>query len=138
LHADLQAHPRVQIFKYESRIFKRGLQANETPFPLSPKLGPYLVEKPVFGAKNYYYCTCGQSSQQPFCDSSHKGSAFKPIKFSLDEKSERLHLCGCKLTSQAPFCDGKTCKKIVAGEPFEEAKRAYEEAQKADQAAQTP
>ena len=56
LHAELQTNSRVSIFKYESNIFKRGLQENETPFPVSPKVGPYLVEKPIFGAKNYYYC----------------------------------------------------------------------------------
>jgi CDGSH-type Zn-finger protein len=96
----------VIIEKFENRNFKRGLDEGEQPFPVQAKIGPYLVEKPVFGAKNYYYCSCGLSQNQPFCDSSHKGSAFKPLKFSLDERSERLHLCGCKLTSQAPFCDG--------------------------------
>jgi CDGSH-type Zn-finger protein len=99
LHPDLQANPRVTINKYESKLFKRGLQPDETPFPVSPKVGPYLVDKPLFGAKNYYYCTCGLSSSQPFCDSSHKGTAFKPLKFSLDERSERLHMCGCKLST---------------------------------------
>lgn len=64
------------------------------------------------------------STNQPFCDSSHKGSEFKPLKFSLDERSERLHLCGCKLSTQAPFCDGATCKKLLAEETFSEAEAA--------------
>lgn len=124
LHPSLVNNPRVSIEKFEARNFKRGLEEGEKPFPVSPKIGPYLVEKPIFGAKNYYYCSCGMSSTQPFCDSSHKGTEFKPLKFSLDERSERLHLCGCKLTTQAPFCDGQTCKKILSGEKFEEAEAA--------------
>jgi CDGSH-type Zn-finger protein len=88
VHPELLLNNRVSIQKYENRQFKRGLSEGEQAFPVSPKIGPYVVEKPVFGAKNYYYCTCGMSANQPFCDSSHKGSLFKPIKFSLDEKSE--------------------------------------------------
>jgi CDGSH-type Zn-finger protein len=54
------------------------------------------------------------------------GSAFKPVKFSLDEKSEKLHLCGCKLSTQKPFCDGDTCRRILGGEKFEAAERLME------------
>ena len=50
------------------------------------------------------------SNKQPFCDSSHVGSLFTPLKFSLDEKTKKsMHLCGCKLSSKAPFCDAVTC-----------------------------
>jgi CDGSH-type Zn-finger protein len=41
------------------------------------------------------------------------------MKFSLDQKVDKLHLCGCKLTSNAPFCDGKTCMMLADGEKFE-------------------
>ena len=58
------------------------------------------------------------SSKQPFCDASHAGSDFKPIKFSLDQKVKRMYLCGCKVSSQAPFCDGVACQKILKGEEF--------------------
>ena len=61
LHPALAANPRVSIEKYQNRNFKRGLQEGEHPFPIQSKVGPYLVEKPVFGAKNYFYCTCGMS-----------------------------------------------------------------------------
>jgi CDGSH-type Zn-finger protein len=124
--------------KYENNKFKRGLDEGQEPFPVSPKVGPYIVEKPIFGAKNYYYCTCGLSASQPFCDASHKGSAFKPIKFSLDEKSEQLHLCGCKLSTNAPFCDGSTCKKILSGEPFLEAQAALAEHQATMETSSSP
>ena len=70
----------------------------------------------IFGAKNYFWCSCGMSMKQPFCDSSHTGTLFKPLKFSLDEKSKSMHLCGCKLSSKAPFCDGVTCEKLLNGE----------------------
>ena len=85
---------------------------------MQPKIGPYEVPDVMFGAKNYYWCSCGMSSKQPFCDSSHVGSNFSPLKFSLDEKAKRMHLCGCKLSSNAPFCDQETCKKLLCGEPI--------------------
>ena len=86
LSEGLRNNPRVSIAKYESRKDKRGLQADEgeTPFPVSPRIGPYEVDNVNFGAKNYYWCSCGMSKKQPFCDSSHQGTLFKPIKFSLD------------------------------------------------------
>ena len=83
---------------------------------MQPKIGPYEVSDAIFGAKNYYWCSCGMSAKQPFCDSSHVGSNFKPLKFSLDEKASEMHLCGCKLSSNAPFCDAVTCKKLLNGE----------------------
>jgi hypothetical protein len=62
LHPSLVGHERVSIEKFENNKFKRGLEADEKPFPISPKVGPYVVEKPIFGAKNYYWCSCGMSS----------------------------------------------------------------------------
>lgn len=111
LHPDLRSHDRVSIKKFESQKFKRGLQIEhgETPYPVSPKIGPYEIANPIFGAKNYYWCTCGMSKNQPFCDSSHQGTDFKPLKFSLDQPADKMFLCGCKLTHKAPFCDGQTC-----------------------------
>ena len=70
----------------------------------------------MFGSKNYFWCSCGLSTKQPFCDSSHVGTNFKPLKFSLDEKASTMHLCGCKLSSNAPFCDTVTCAKLLRGE----------------------
>lgn len=55
--------------------------------------------------KTYSWCTCGQSSKQPFCDGSHKGSDFTPMRFTAEE-SKTAYLCQCKHTSNAPFCDG--------------------------------
>jgi len=66
--------------------------------------------------KSYFWCSCGQSKNQPFCDMSHVGTAFKPLKFVLEEKVSEIQVCGCKLTTRAPFCDGHTCQKVRSGE----------------------
>ena len=63
----------------------------------------------------YYWCACGRSQTQPFCDGSHRGSSFTPVAFTLSEK-KKVALCLCKRTKNAPFCDG-THKKIVADAP---------------------
>ena len=54
---------------------------------------------------DYYFCTCGKSASQPFCDGSHSGSDFTPQKFTA-EKDGEAWLCACKQSSNLPFCDG--------------------------------
>jgi CDGSH-type Zn-finger protein len=53
----------------------------------------------------YYWCSCGQSQNQPFCDGSHKGTAFTPLAFEVTEKKQ-VALCNCKHTGNLPYCDG--------------------------------
>ena len=53
----------------------------------------------------YYWCECGRSEKQPFCDGSHAGTEFTPLKLELDEK-KRVALCQCKHTANPPYCDG--------------------------------
>lgn len=55
--------------------------------------------------KKYFFCTCGKSSNQPFCDGSHKGTPFSPEPFTA-EKDGEAYLCQCKQTGDSPFCDG--------------------------------
>lgn len=55
--------------------------------------------------KNYFWCACGKSSKQPFCDGSHKGSDFAPVKWTAEESGKKF-FCGCKQTGGQPFCDG--------------------------------
>lgn len=63
---------------------------------------PYVVE---LEPGTYWWCACGRSSTQPFCDGSHKNSEFEPMKVEITEK-KKYGLCGCKHSNNMPFCDG--------------------------------
>jgi CDGSH-type Zn-finger protein len=72
----------------------------------APKIAqkaPYPVE--VEAGKSYFWCSCGQSSKQPFCDGSHQGSDFAPVKFEGTE-SKTVFFCGCKHSGAPVTCDG--------------------------------
>ncbi len=65
---------------------------------------PYMTN--LEAGKDYFWCACGKSANQPFCDGSHKGSDFTPVKFSVD-KAKSYALCGCKHNNDGkPFCNG--------------------------------
>lgn len=70
--------------------------------PDMPQQTPYKVD---LDAGDYWWCACGKSKTQPFCDGSHKGTSFEPVKFTLSENTT-VWLCGCKRTQDPPFCDG--------------------------------
>ncbi|MGQ8336732.1 CDGSH iron-sulfur domain-containing protein [Sunxiuqinia sp. A32] len=53
----------------------------------------------------YYWCACGRSKNQPFCDGSHKVTNFKPREVKIDQ-IQTVFWCRCKQTSNPPFCDG--------------------------------
>ena len=59
----------------------------------------------VLEGKSYYWCTCGTSLKQPFCDGSHKGSEFGPLTWKADQ-SKKVFFCTCKATKDQPMCDG--------------------------------
>ena len=63
---------------------------------------PALVE---LEPGTYFWCACGESKNQPFCDGSHAGTEFVPHKIELTE-AQRMPLCQCKRTKDAPMCDG--------------------------------
>lgn len=65
---------------------------------------PYSVQ--LEAGLVYYFCACGRSRRQPFCDGLHTGSGVGPKEFSVEETKE-YSLCGCKETGNAPFCDGQ-------------------------------
>ena len=54
---------------------------------------------------DYFWCGCGQSAKQPFCDGAHKGTGHGPTKVTIEER-KTVALCNCKRTGGAPFCDG--------------------------------
>ena len=74
---------------------------NDKPIIAQKKSYPIIVEE----GKTYYWCQCGLSKKQPFCDGSHKKTNFKTLKFTA-EKSKTVYFCGCKYTLKQPFCDG--------------------------------
>ena len=55
--------------------------------------------------KTYFWCSCGKSSKQPFCDGSHKGTEFSPLVYKA-EQSKKVFFCTCKQTKDQPLCDG--------------------------------
>ncbi len=70
--------------------------------PEVPQKAPYGVE---LNPGTYYWCACGKSAKQPFCDGSHKGGEFTPTKFEVTEQ-KTYWLCGCKNSANGVFCDG--------------------------------
>lgn len=74
---------------------------------------PVIVDKkPVvldLEPGTYFWCSCGRSQNQPFCNGAHAGSEFTPIKFELTEP-KRVALCNCKYSENKPFCDGTHAK----------------------------
>ena len=73
-----------------------------------------MMDKVIFDCKpavltldpgEYWWCGCGRSKVQPFCDGSHKGTGLAPLRFPVTER-RTVALCNCKHTANAPFCDG--------------------------------
>ena len=76
--------------------------------PTTPQKNPYKVR--VEKGKTYFWCACGLSQRQPFCDGTHKKEGkFKSLKYLAAENKE-MYFCGCKTTKRPPFCDGSHSK----------------------------
>jgi CDGSH-type Zn-finger protein len=71
--------------------------------PIIAQKGPFPVD--VTEGQTYFWCACGKSQNQPFCDGSHKGTAFQPQKWTA-EKDGKAFFCGCKASQSQPLCDG--------------------------------
>ncbi len=71
--------------------------------PVIAQRKPYDIE--VEQGKSYWWCACGRSADQPFCDGSHQITEFRPILFTA-AKSETVWFCGCKRSGDKPTCDG--------------------------------
>ena len=98
---------------------------------------PYLIK--LEKDKNYAWCECAESKNQPFCDGSHTKvkekydnivetlidinlisssdelhklitqNDKKPVLFKA-EKDIEVNLCGCKQSKNAPYCSGAHLK----------------------------
>jgi CDGSH-type Zn-finger protein len=71
--------------------------------PVVAQKAPYAVN--VEEGKSYWWCACGKSATQPFCDGTHKGSEFHPVEYTAG-KTGTVHFCGCKHTAAGVMCDG--------------------------------
>lgn len=71
--------------------------------PVVAQKSPYSAQ--VEAGRSYWWCACGQSKNQPFCDGSHKGGPFVPREFKADA-TKTVWFCGCKDSTAAPLCDG--------------------------------
>lgn len=72
--------------------------------PVVAQKAPYKTA--VEDGKSYWWCACGKSAKQPFCDGSHKGGEFRPMEYKADKTGD-VWFCGCKATGKAPLCDGQ-------------------------------
>ena len=72
--------------------------AQKAPYPVDVKSG-----------KKYFWCACGKSDNQPFCDGSHQDTEFTPMAYEADA-DKTLYFCGCKHSQGAPLCDGTHAK----------------------------
>lgn len=71
--------------------------------PIIAQKAPYPVE--VSAGKTYFWCACGKSAKQPFCDGSHKDTGINPTKYTA-EADRTVYFCGCKASAKSPLCDG--------------------------------
>ncbi len=71
-----------------------AIVASKTPLPVAVEAG-----------KTYYWCRCGRSKNQPFCDGGHTETEFTPVQYKAETDST-VYFCGCKQTGNQPLCDG--------------------------------
>ncbi len=71
--------------------------------PIPAQKAPYPTQ--VKAGRTYYWCACGRSARQPFCDGSHKDTGLAPLAWKAEADGE-VFFCGCKQTGTPPLCDG--------------------------------
>lgn len=86
-------------------------------YPVVARPRPSLVR--VKAGRMYFWCRCGRSANQPFCDGSHRGTGFEPLRYVAGPQDEDLLFCGCKATRNAPLCDGSH-NNLPGGSPLDD------------------
>jgi len=71
--------------------------------PVVSQKAPYAVA--VETGKSYWYCTCGKTKTEPFCDGAHKGTGFRPVEYKA-EQDQTVYFCGCRKSANGVTCDG--------------------------------
>jgi CDGSH-type Zn-finger protein len=71
--------------------------------------GESPVMESLESGKNYAWCACGHSENQPWCNGAHKGSGFAPLVFKAESETKAA-MCMCKQTQNPPYCDGSHAK----------------------------
>jgi mannose-6-phosphate isomerase-like protein (cupin superfamily)/CDGSH-type Zn-finger protein len=89
--------------------------------PIVARPKPFLLQ--LQAGRTYHWCRCGRSKNQPFCDGSHAGTGFEPLKYVAQVQGEEVLFCGCKHTGTAPFCDGAHTN-LPGGSPLDDPQSA--------------
>ena len=71
--------------------------------PVIAQRAPMAID--VEAGKKYFWCSCGKSENQPFCDGAHKGTSFTPIVYE-STSAQQVYFCACKHSKASPLCDG--------------------------------
>ncbi len=95
------------------------LLKNEVLEKMNKEVKPHIAQKEPYTLEmepgQYWWCSCGRSKKQPFCDGSHKDTGLTPVEVTIEEAGT-YYWCGCKHTKTPPFCDGSHRKLTEEGE----------------------
>ncbi len=94
---------QARRFVYSLGRLPQSKEGRAMADPIVAQKSPYGVEAEA--GKEYWWCRCGRSKAQPFCDGSHKGTGLAPVMYKAEE-TKTVWFCGCKSTKDQPFCDG--------------------------------
>ena len=89
----------------DNKVLNRSQLIERVNMTKGQRAGNSAIAVEVEKDKSYYWCSCGKSAKQPFCDGSHKGTEFTPLAYKAEE-TKKMFFCTCKQTNNQPFCDG--------------------------------